>query len=228
MFGTIAIKLIAGMLGVLFFLRIIGKAQMAQITPLDTVSAFVIGALVGGVVYSPDVNVIYLLFSIGVWTLFNLLIRFSLRIRFFRKLFIGNSVYIVKNGTLNLKVFRRNGLEMEQFRTLLREKGVFSMFDVDDVRFETNGQFTVSIKEKTTESYLLVDNGSIMHESLKSVGKDDKWLISNLKRYGCDDPTALYCVEWTPARGFYIATKEGKIHYGKTVKRAAKEVEVSA
>ncbi len=160
MLGTIAIKLIAGMLGVLFFLRIIGKAQMAQITPLDTVSAFVIGALVGDVVYSPDVNVLYLLFSIGVWTLFNLLIRFSLRFRIFRKLFVGNSVYIVRNGTLNLKVFRRNGLEMEQFRTLLREKGVYSMFDVDDVRFETNGQFTVSIKGKTTESFLWWTTGT--------------------------------------------------------------------
>lgn len=26
-----------------------------------------------------------------------------------------------------------------QFRTMLRENGIFSMFDVDDVRFETNG-----------------------------------------------------------------------------------------
>ena len=44
----IALKLIVGMIGILAFLRITGKAQMAQITPLDTVSAFVIGALVGG------------------------------------------------------------------------------------------------------------------------------------------------------------------------------------
>ena len=50
----IATKLITGMVGILFFLRITGKAQMAQLTPLDTVSAFVIGALVGGVIYSPD------------------------------------------------------------------------------------------------------------------------------------------------------------------------------
>ena len=46
---NIALKLITGMLGILVFLRITGKAQMAQLTPLDTVSAFVIGALVGGV-----------------------------------------------------------------------------------------------------------------------------------------------------------------------------------
>ena len=34
---NIALKLITGMLGILVFLRITGKAQMAQLTPLDTV-----------------------------------------------------------------------------------------------------------------------------------------------------------------------------------------------
>lgn len=228
MYATIAIKLIVGMLGVLFFLRVTGKAQMAQITPLDTVSAFVIGALVGGVIYNPDMHVIYLLFAIGIWTLFNLLIRFSLRIKFFRRLFSGDSVYIVKNGVLNLKVFKRNGLEMEQFRTLLREKGVFSMFDVDDVRFETNGQFTVSVRGETPESYLLINNGGIKYESLESLNKDEKWLMQNLRKYGYKDADELFCVEWTPERGFYMACKDGKIHYGKTVRRAAKEVEVTA
>ena len=46
---AITLKLVTGMIGILVFLRIAGKVQMAQITPLDTVSAFVIGALVGGV-----------------------------------------------------------------------------------------------------------------------------------------------------------------------------------
>ena len=34
---AIAVKLITGMIGILVFLRIAGKAQMAQLTPLDTV-----------------------------------------------------------------------------------------------------------------------------------------------------------------------------------------------
>ena len=53
---SIALKLVTGMIGILVFLRLAGKAQMAQITPLDTVSAFVIGALVGGVLYNPDMS----------------------------------------------------------------------------------------------------------------------------------------------------------------------------
>ena len=60
MYLSIAIKLLVGMLGVIFFLRISGKTQMAQLTPLDSVNSFVLGALVGGVIYNPDTPVWYL------------------------------------------------------------------------------------------------------------------------------------------------------------------------
>ena len=63
---AIALKLITGMIGILVFLRIAGKGQMAQITPLDTVSAFVIGALVGGVLYNPDMSMWHILFALAV------------------------------------------------------------------------------------------------------------------------------------------------------------------
>lgn len=220
MYGDIALKLIIGMLGVLFFLRVSGKAQMAQITPLDTVSAFVIGALVGGVIYNPDMDVWHLVFALLIWTLVNLLIRYCLRFRLLRRIIKGDSVYIVKDGALNIKVFKRNLLEMEQLRTLLRSKGVFSMFDVDDVRFETNGDVTVSTKGETSESYLLVNNGSVLESSLRNAGQDGKWLDGQLRRLGFGDIRGLYCVEWTPGKGFYIVSKDGKIQNGNVAMQA--------
>lgn len=220
MYGDIAIKLIIGMLGVLFFLRVSGKAQMAQITPLDTVSAFVIGALVGGVIYNPDMDVWHLIYALLLWTLANLLIRYCLRFRLLRKIIKGDSVYIVKSGALNLKVFRRNLLEMEQLRTLLRSKGIFSMFDVDDVRFETNGEVTVSTKSGSSESYLLVNNGSILQSSLHNAEHDENWLKNQLGRLGFTEIDNLYCVEWTPGKGFYIVSKDGKIQNGNIAMEA--------
>lgn len=215
MYGTIAVKLIIGMLGVLFFLRISGKTQMAQVTPLDTVNAFVIGALVGGVIYNPDMDALHLVFALAVWTGFNMLIRYCLKFKVLRKLIKGDSIYIVKNGALNLKAFKRNNLEMEQFRTLLREKDIFSMFDVDDVRFETNGSLTASLQKELSESYLLVNNGSVMYSSLKNCNKDENWLSQNLIKQGFDSIPDLFCVEWTPVKGFYIVTKNGIIKRGK-------------
>ena len=176
MYVTIAVKIIIGMLGVLFFLRISGKTQMAQVTPLDTVNAFVIGALVGGVIYNPDMDAWHLIFALAMWTIFNMFIRYCLRFRILRKLIKGDSIYIVKGGALNIRAFKRNNLEMEQFRTLLREKGIFSMFNVDDVRFETNGSLTVSVGEQFSDSYLLVNNGSVMQSSLRNCDKDEEWL----------------------------------------------------
>ena len=78
-YADITLKLVTGMIGILAFLRITGKAQMAQLTPLDTVSAFVIGALVGGVLYNPDMSMWHILFALAVWTGFNMLVRFAMR-----------------------------------------------------------------------------------------------------------------------------------------------------
>ncbi len=214
MYGTIATKLIVGMLGVIFFLRISGKTQMAQLTPLDSVNAFVIGALVGGVIYNPDMDVWHLIFALAVWTSFNMLMRYSLRFRWMRKLIKGDSVYAVRNGIINMKVLRRNGLEMEQFRTLLRQKDIFSMFDVDDVRFETNGQLTVSKRGETGESFLLVNNGHVLTSSLVNANRTCEWLEDKLKNLGYENISLLFCVEWTPHKGFYIVKKDGVIQNG--------------
>ncbi len=131
--ADIALKLIVGMLGILAFLRIVGKGQMGQITPLDTVSAFVIGALVGGVAYNPDMTILHLIFAFAVWIIFNLFVRFCMRSALLRRWIKGTSDYLVKDGILNFKVFKRNSLEMEQFRVILRQKGIYSLFEVKDV-----------------------------------------------------------------------------------------------
>ena len=156
---AIAVKLITGMIGILAFLRITGKAQMGQLTPLDTVSAFVIGALVGGVLYNPDMTIWHLTFALAVWTGFNMLVLFAMRSSLLRHLIKGESVFLVKDGIINFKNFKRNSLEMEQFRLMLRQKGIFSMFDVEDVLFEANGAVTVLSPGETSYSVLLVNNG---------------------------------------------------------------------
>lgn len=212
---SIAVKLVVGMIGILVFLRVAGKAQMAQLTPLDTVSAFVIGALVGGVLYNPDMSAWHILFALAVWTAFNLFIRFCMRSALLRRLIKGDSVYLVKNGVLNFKVFKRNSLEMEQFRLMLRQKGIFSMFDVEDVRFETNGSVTMPGVGDTTISYLLVNNGAIVQSTLVHCERTEEWVMRVIHAYGYKRPSELFCLEWTPGRGFYLVARNGDVKRGR-------------
>ena len=212
---AIALKLITGMIGILVFLRIAGKAQMAQITPLDTVSAFVIGALVGGVLYNPDMSMWHILFALTVWTLFNMLIRFAMRSARLRHFIKGESVFLVKDGAINFKNFKRNSLEMEQFRLLLRQKGSFSMFDAEDVIFETNGAVTVLPPNHTAPSFLLVNNGAIIESTLDQCNRSKTWVLSNIVHNGFESPSELFCMEWTPRKGFYFVTYEGEVKRGE-------------
>ena len=212
---AIALKLITGMIGILVFLRIAGKAQMAQITQLDTVSAFVIGALVGGVLYNPDMSMWHILFALTVWTLFNMLIRFAMRSARLRHFIKGESVFLVKDGAINFKNFKRNSLEMEQFRLLLRQKGIFSMFDAEDVIFETNGAVTVLPPNHTAPSFLLVNNGAIIESTLDQCNRSKTWVLSNIVHNGFESPSELFCMEWTPRKGFYFVTYEGEVKRGE-------------
>ena len=211
---SITLKLVTGMIGILAFLRITGKAQMAQITPLDTVSAFVIGALVGGVLYNPDMSMLHIIFALIVWTGFNMLVRFAMRSAYMRHLIKGKSDFLVKKGIINFGNFKRNSLEMEQFRILLRQKGIFSMFDVEDVLFETNGAVTVLPTGKTADSFLIVNNGEFVESGLAGSKKSKEWALYHIKRNGFSSPSELFCMEWTPNKGIYFVSFEGKVKRG--------------
>ena len=211
---SITLKLVTGMIGILAFLRITGKAQMAQITPLDTVSAFVIGALVGGVLYNPDMSMLHIIFALIVWTGFNMLVRFAMRSAYMRHLIKGKSDFLVKKGIINFGNFKRNSLEMEQFRMLLRQKGIFSMFDVEDVLFETNGAVTVLPTGKTADSFLIVNNGEFVESGLAGSEKSKEWALYHIKRNGFNGPSELFCMEWTPNKGIYFVSFEGKVKRG--------------
>ena len=211
---SITLKLVTGMIGILAFLRITGKAQMAQITPLDTVSAFVIGALVGGVLYNPDMSMLHIIFALIVWTGFNMLVRFAMRSAYMRHLIKGKSDFLVKKGIINFGNFKRNSLEMEQFRMLLRQKGIFSMFDVEDVLFETNGAVTVLPTGKMADSFLIVNNGEFVESGLTGSEKSKEWALYHIKRNGFNSPSELFCMEWTPNKGIYFVSFEGKVKRG--------------
>ena len=216
--GWMVIKLIVGMFGVLFFLRISGKSQMSQMTPTDAVNSFVIGAIVGGIIYAPNLSVWDMLFAITVWTFINLAIHYLSKKQFFNRIFHGTVVFLIKDGVLDVKAMEKCKIDMEQLTGKLREQNIFSLLDVDDVRLETDGQITAYEKKDATLGYLLLSNGNVLEENLKDAKRDKHWLQEEMTKLGFADLSKLYCVEWTPERGFFVVDK-----HGETIDLAPKE-----
>lgn len=215
---SVTLKLIIAMTAIIAFIRLSGKTQMGTLTPLDILNTFVLGAFVGGVVYNPDTSVFVMVYAIFIWGMLNLVIRKLLKFNFFNFLISGKPAYIIKDGKLDLSALKANHLNVEQVKAILRGKNIYSLLDVDDLIFETNGELTVHQRRSGTDSILLINNGQVLMDALEECDKTPEWLDDILLEFGIADHNDVFCIEWTPNRGFYIIQKNGDILYKSSKK----------
>ncbi|WP_053364902.1 DUF421 domain-containing protein [Bacillus sp. FJAT-27245] len=226
MYGTIALKLIVGFFALVVVTRLLGKKEMSQLTPYDFVFAILLGGIIEESVYDEKVNIFHVLFAVAIWGGVSYIVeKLGERFEKIRTPLTGTVSVLISEGKINHKEMRKNQLEMEQLRALLRTKGVFSLKDVRYVFMETGGQLSVMTKastdpvtpemlnieaEEVDPSLLLVDEGQIKEEDLKTAGKDEAWLREELKKEGVTNIEDVYYAEWSPQQGFYIEVYEEK------------------
>lgn len=215
-----ALKLTLGLIGVLIVLRVMGKKELAQITPLDFVYALILGGIIEESLYDATVPVYEMLFSIFFWALLIFVLeKFALKSRRFKTLAQGDPVILINDGQLNAEVMEKNNMDVDEVRMLLRLKGVFSLSKVKYAILEESGQLSVmqyageepptrnELKTDYPEngiSYLLVDAGKLEDQRLKEIGKDETWLREKLKEERGVELEDIFFAEWDEQNGFFI------------------------
>ncbi|GIN20695.1 MAG TPA: DUF421 domain-containing protein [Bacillus bacterium] len=220
-FDTV-IKLVLGLGALLAVTRLLGKKEMGQFTPFDFVYALILGALLEESLYDHQISIWQMLFGVAVWAVLIYIVEILVgKNDLLRGIFKGSASRLMKDGELDLEKLKSNHIEMEQLRTMLRQQGIFSLKDVRDLYLETSGSISVkkhsSAEPPTAEilrmkvkdeapSILLVDEGRIQEDMLKSIGKTDDWLEEQLKREGYSDIDNILYAEWSETEGFFIKT----------------------
>jgi len=220
MYGMIALKLIIGLITLIGVVRLLGKKELAQITPLDFVYAVILGGILEESIFDDKVTIGNLVFALAIWALAIFLFeKIMQRFDKFRVLIMGDPSIVIKDGELDVKAFKKSKLELEQLRTLLRQHGIFSLKEVKYAYLETSGHLSVmkypefdAVTPAQLEvepghdepSTLLVDEGRIEQKGLRMINKDEEWLRESLRREGYESIEDIYCVEWTKTEGFYI------------------------
>ena len=122
------------------------------------------------------------------------------------KLFKGEPSVIVYNGQLVRPALKRNKLEMEQLRALLRTSGCYSLKNAKHMIMETGGQISLTTFDDQDESLtlLLIDEGHIEEEVLENHHLDKHWLTQELKQLGYVDIDQIVYAEWSEEKGFYV------------------------
>lgn len=174
--------------------------------------------------YDSAVPVYEMLFSLFFWALLIFVIeKITLKSRIFKNITQGGPEILVENGLLNIKSMKRNNMDVDEVRMLLRMKGVFSLTDVKYAILEESGQLSVlqyareepPIRDEVLEEYeenrmtiLLVDAGKVEYKRLEELGYDLEWLKDKIKEDTGEDLENIYLAEWDKVNGMYVQTKE--------------------
>ncbi len=222
-FGELAIELIIGFFSLLLFTRLIGKTQVTQLTAFDFISALIMGELLGNAIYDDDTGIAKIIFAIAVWGLLIFVIQLmgqkSITLRY---LLEGKPSLVIQKGVIDRQALKKNRLTINELQSLLRDKDVFSVREVDYAILEQNGSLTIlrkpefdtptlkdlnlPLNSKSLPS-ILVSDGVLLNDSLKSIEKTVSWLKSELKKQGHPDLDNIFFVEWREEDGFYIIEK---------------------
>lgn len=217
---SITVKIVVGLLALLIVVRLLGKKELSQITPFDFVYLLVLGGLLEESVYDDLVSIWEVLYTIALWGILIYLIEQIVR-KFdkTRTLIKGEPSVIINDGELDIKMLKKNKLESEQLRTMLRQQGIFSINEVKYAILEPSGQLSVLKNEqestvtpemlsirakKASLHHLLVDEGKIEKKALKYIGKNEDWLRAKLSEKGYNDLSKIYYAEWSKVDGFTV------------------------
>ena len=102
-YATIALKLAIGIIGLIIQINILGKANLAPISAMDQVQNYVLGGIIGGVIYNSDITALQFVLVLIVWTFLVLFLKFLKEHNYWVKRVIdGAPVTVIKNGEVDM------------------------------------------------------------------------------------------------------------------------------
>ena len=196
-FITIAIKLALGLISLVFVINVTGKGNLAPSSAVDQVQNFVLGGILGGIIYNSSISILQYIVILIIWTILILLLKWlNTNVAVIKQLIDGKPVLIIKNGKLDPEVCRSKGLSASDVALKLRSQGVFQLKDVKRAVIEQNGQFIVVRMGDENPKYPIITDGVVQTEILDTIGKSEEWLMEELQKEGYDDVADIFIAEY--------------------------------
>ena len=164
--------------------RFMGKREIGQLGIVDLIVSILIAELAAVSIEKREETIWLSIIPIFLLLFIQMGMSYiSLKSSKVRNLFDGNPSVIINRGKINFKEMIKQRYNMEDLLTQLREKNIRTIEEVDYAILETSGKLSVFKKDsKLFGEYPLpvILDGSIDYDTLKQIGKSERWLISVL------------------------------------------------
>ena len=211
-FEMTVFKLLIGIILIVLYLRLTGKQQTAQLTPIDFIGNFILGGTIGGVIYNHTISfaeyISVLIVTLAIVSGLNYLTSKFIATR---SLVMGKAYTIIEGGRFTQSALDDTDHKLDPVELLaeLRGMGIFSLHDLQLVQREANGSLTVRRKGEGGVNYVLVSNGQVVTDNLELAHRDEKWLRAELSSAGTGEVEDLFVVELDAENRLNIVDQTG-------------------
>ncbi len=193
----IAVKLALGLLSLVIVINISGKGNLAPTSASDQVQNYVLGGIIGGVIYNPSISILQFINILLIWVILVLTQKWlKTNNIFLKKMVDGEPTTVIKRGKINVEATRKSGLSANDLAFKLRSQGIYSIKNVKRAVIEQNGQLIVVLTGDENPKYPIITDGKVQINSLESMDKTEEWLMSTLKEMGYKDIKNIFLAEY--------------------------------
>lgn len=189
-----AVRLFFGFLILLGYMHLLGKMQLAPTAPIDQIGNYVLGGIIGGVIYNLELPFWQFIAAVVIWGvlifLVNLLRSKNLQAK---RAIDGKPVLLMENGVVHTDAFAGKTIGADDLISRLHQEGIGKLEDVRTIWMEPNGHLTVIRKDQPPLAWTLIEDGQINYTDLTIADVDESWVRQELERQGVEDMAKVFC-----------------------------------
>lgn len=204
---NVTVRALSSLLALFFVTKLLGKKQVSQLSLFDYVIGISIGNFAAEMTINLESNEINGILAVVVFGIVAYAVSIlTMKSIVLRRFFIGTPTVIIQDGKILEKNLRKVKFDINDMLEEVRSEGYFDLSEVSYAVVEANGKLSILPKAEnrplTTKDMnvkvnkeglcanIIID-GKVMHNNLKNMNKDEKWLEQQLKVKGYDDVSKI-------------------------------------
>ena len=193
----ILIKLALGLVSLVFVINVTGKGNLAPNSAIDQIQNYVLGGIIGGVIYSSSITILQYAVILIMWTILVLLLKWlTNNVGFVKQMIDGKPTMLIKNGEIDPEACRSVGLSASDVALKLRSQGIFQLKEVKRAVQEQNGQHIVVQNGDENPKFPVITDGVIQSDVLDTLSLTEEWLLDHLNKQGYDNVANIFIAEY--------------------------------
>lgn len=219
-FIQISIRAVFAYFSLVFIAKLMGKRQISQMNFFDYIVGLSLSGMAAYLVLDVSMNFLTVLPGILVFAVLQIITSWlSLKSKFVRSLFEGKRTPIIEKGKILEENMTKTRVNIDFIESMLREKNVFKLEDVEYAYLETSGKLSVMKKAEkepltpkdidlTVKSsgvgQIIIEEGKINESLLRKLSLTKAWLLEELSSQGINDVSQVMFAQIDNNRKLYV------------------------